>query len=254
MIPKSAPLLNQADVSTWCHGYAPGLCAPRCPISVPAPDFLGGIPSVNARVLVFLPACLLQGRGCQKLRGIKTPVCYAAKTQTTTATAHQNPDKNSGTRRDSDTHTTHYRSYTHYSGTSLRRMSELWAQALIQAYHSYTHTLLGVVEERVTGPCCPPVKGQENTALLSDCGPTGAPLRVSLSGFGGKGCSVCVHSVYVKDVRLPLPLTAEVQFVDCVISARFSVGRKIQSRRRQLLLHQFALTCPSVKQRLMNWA
>ena len=37
---------------------------------------------------------------------MKTPVCYAAKTYTTTATAHQNPDKISRNRRDSDTHTT----------------------------------------------------------------------------------------------------------------------------------------------------
>ena len=62
-----------------------------------------------------------------------------------------------------------------------------------------------------------------------------------------------MHSVYVEDVRLSSPLTAEVEFVDCVISARFSVGRKIRSCRRQLLLHHFTLTCPPVKQRLMNW-
>ena len=40
-------------------------------------------------------------------------------------------------------------------------MSELWAQALTLAYHSYTHTLLGVDGECVTGPSGPPVKGQE---------------------------------------------------------------------------------------------
>ena len=61
-----------------------------------------------------------------------------------------------------------------------------------------------------------------------------------------------MHSVYVEDVGLPSPLLADMQFVDCVISARFSVGRKIQSRRRQLLLHQFTLTCRPVKQRLMS--
>ena len=32
------------------------------------------------------------------------------------------------------------------------------AQAPTQDYHSYTHTLLGVVEERVVGPSDPPVK------------------------------------------------------------------------------------------------
>ena len=47
---------------------------------------------------------------------------------------------------------THYRSYTHYSGTSLRRVSERCAQALTQAYHSYTHTLLGVVHKEVSAP------------------------------------------------------------------------------------------------------
>ena len=128
-------------------------------------------------------------------------------------------------------------------------MSELWAQALTGAYHSYTHMLLAVVEEHISGPSGPPVKGQENKALLSNSGLTGTPLRISLSGPGGRECSVCIHSVYVKDVGL----LAEVQFVNCVISALFSVGRKIQSRRRQLLLHQCTLTCPPLKQRLMNW-
>ena len=61
-----------------------------------------------------------------------------------------------------------------------------------------------------------------------------------------------MHSVYVEDVGLPLPLLAEVRFVDCVITACFGLGRKIQSRRRQLLLHQFTLTWPPVKQRLMS--
>ena len=43
------------------------------------------------------------------------------------------------------------------------------AQAPTQDYHSYTHTLLGVVEEYVVGPR----RRQENTALLSNCGLTG---------------------------------------------------------------------------------
>ena len=117
-------------------------------------------------------------------------------------------------------------------------MIELWAQALTQAYDTYTHTLLGVVEEHVLGPNGPPVNVPENTALLGDCGLTGTPLRVSLSRLGGKECSVCVHSVYDDVVGLSSPLPAEVQFVDCVISALFSVGRRTQSCQRQLLLHQ----------------
>ena len=45
-------------------------------------------------------------------------------------------------------------------------------------------------------------------------------------------------NVYVEEVGLHWPLTAELQFVDCVISTRFSLGKKTQSRRRQLQLHQ----------------
>ena len=103
-------------------------------------------------------------------------------------------------------------------------MCELWALALTQAYHSYTHTLLGVVEENVSGPNGPPVNEQENTALLSDCGLTGTPLRVSLSGLGGKECSVGVHSVYDDVVELSLPLTAEVQFFVVICAAWFSAA------------------------------
>ena len=56
-------------------------------------------------------------------------------------------------------------------------------------------SLLGVYVKKVSGPIDPPVKEQENTALLSNCGLTGTPLRVYLSGLEGKECSVCVHSV-----------------------------------------------------------
>ena len=62
-----------------------------------------------------------------------------------------------------------------------------------------------------------------------------------------------MHSVNFEEVELLSPLLAEGQFFDCVISARFSVGRKVQSRQRQLLLHQFTLTCPPGKQRQMTW-
>ena len=60
-----------------------------------------------------------------------------------------------------------------------------------------------------------------------------------------------MHSVDVEEVGLPLPLLAEGQFVDCVISAHFSLGEKFKSRQRQLQLHQFTLTIPPVKQRPM---
>ena len=62
-----------------------------------------------------------------------------------------------------------------------------------------------------------------------------------------------MHSVDVEEVGLPSPLLAQGQFVDGVISARFSLGETFKSRRRQLQLHQFTLTFPPVKQRRMTW-
>ena len=62
-----------------------------------------------------------------------------------------------------------------------------------------------------------------------------------------------MHSVDVDEFGLPSPLLAEVQFVDFVISARFSLGEKSKSCRRQLQLHQFTLTFPPVKHRRMTW-
>ena len=56
-------------------------------------------------------------------------------------------------------------------------------------------------------------KRQENTALLSGCGLTGTPLRVSLSGLGGRECSACVHSVEGGEVGLHSLLLVELQFL-----------------------------------------
>ena len=93
------------------------------------------------------------------------------------------------------------------------------AQAPTQDYHSYTHALLGVVEDEVTSPNGSPVRLQGNTELLSNCGLTGTPQRVSLLGLGGKECSFGVHSMNVEDLGLRLPLLAQSHFVVCVISA-----------------------------------
>ena len=62
---------------------------------------------------------------------------------------------------------------------------------------------------------------QENTALLSDCGLTGTPLGVSLSGLGGEECSVCVHRVDGGEVGLHPPFVAELQLFVCVICAAY---------------------------------
>ena len=83
------------------------------------------------------------------------------------------------------------------------------AQAPTQDYHSYTHALLGGVEDEVKSPDGSPMRIQENTELLSVCGLTGTPQRVFLLGRGGKECSCCVHSVNVEEVGLRLPLLAE---------------------------------------------
>ena len=109
----------------------------------------------------------------------------------------------------------HTLQWHHPGGRALLRL----AQAPTQDNHSYTHALQGVVEDKVTSHNGSPVRLQENTELLSICGLTGTPQRVSLLGLGGKECSFGVHSVNVENVGLRLPLLAESQFVVCVISA-----------------------------------
>ena len=58
------------------------------------------------------------------------------------------------------------------------------ALALTQDGHNYTQRLLGAVHEVVSGRSRTPVKLQENTALLSSCGPAGRSQHVSLLGPG----------------------------------------------------------------------
>ena len=106
----------------------------------------------------------------------------------------------------------HTLQWHHPGGRALLQL----AQAPTVDYHSYTHPLLGGVEEEDTSPSGSPERLQENTELLSFCGLTGRPKRVSLLGLGGKGCSCSVHSVDVEGVRLRLPLLAESQLVACV--------------------------------------
>ena len=106
----------------------------------------------------------------------------------------------------------HTLQWHHPGGRALLQL----AQAPTQDYHSYTHTLLGGVEEEDTSPSGAPVRLQENKGLLSVCGLTGTPQRVSLLGLGGKGCSCSVHSVDAEGVGLRLPLLANSQLVVCV--------------------------------------
>ena len=111
----------------------------------------------------------------------------------------------------------HTLQWHHPGGRALLQL----AQGPTQDYHSYTHALLGGVEEEDTSPSGSPVRFQENTEPLSGCGLTGTPQSVSLLGLGGKGCSFGVHSVNVEDVGLRLPLLAGSQLGVCVISAAY---------------------------------
>ena len=141
----------------------------------------------------------------------------------------------------------HYRSYTLYSDSILvgRALAQL-AQAPTQDYHSYTHPLLGNVGEEVTSPNGSPVRWQENTELLSFCGLTGTPQRVSLLGLGGKECSFGVHGAYVDGVGLPaLPQAKAELFVWCV-------QRPCLAGQKKIAAAPIALTFPPVKQRPMK--
>ena len=69
----------------------------------------------------------------------------------------------------------------------------LWTQPskddIIQAFHSYTHTLLGAVVKEVVGPTGLPVRSEQNTELLNCGGLAGKQLRVPLPGVGGDECT-----------------------------------------------------------------
>ena len=96
----------------------------------------------------------------------------------------------------------HTLQWHHPSGRALLQL----AQAPTQDYHSYTHALLGGVEDEDKSPSGSPVRIQENTELLSACGLTRTPQRVSLLGLGGKECSWGLHGAYVDGVgTLALP-------------------------------------------------
>ena len=109
----------------------------------------------------------------------------------------------------------HTLQWHHPGGRALLQL----AQVPTQDYHSYTHALLGGVEGEITSPSGSPVRLQENTELLSVCGLTGTPQRVTLLGLGAKECSFGVHRVYVDGVGLHALPHAEGELFVCVISA-----------------------------------
>ena len=169
-------------------GYARRLSAPRCPVSVLAPEALGGISSANTKVLVLPIYLPTTGEGWPKARRHENAYLLGGQNLTTTATVHRKTLKTFQETGGTGTHSLQVL-HTLYCGTSHRRVSEHSpAVALTQACHNYTHTLLAGVHEGGSGPSGPPVKMQENTALLSSCGLTGMSLNVSLLGREGVLC------------------------------------------------------------------
>ena len=82
-------------------------------------------------------------------------------------------------------------------------------QAPTQDYHSYTHTLLGVVEEHVVGPSDPPVRMTREHSAAKRLWPNrGRHNAFPLLELGAKRCS-CVHGADVDGVGLPAPPQAE---------------------------------------------
>ena len=82
-------------------------------------------------------------------KGIQTPI-FAKGQKLTHSPAHE--EKHAG--QETPLLYTPYLQWHHPGGRALLQL----AQAPTQDYHSYTHTLLGVVEVQVVGPNDPPVK------------------------------------------------------------------------------------------------
>ena len=144
------------------------------------------------------------------LRAFKTPMF--AKGQKLTH-SHAPKEKHAG--QETPLLYTRYLQWHHPGGRALLQL----AQAPTQD-HSYTHTLLGVVEDQVVGPNDPPVKKTREHSAAKQLWPNrGRHNAFPLLGLGGKGCSCCVHRVDVDGVELPSPLLAEVESIVCVICA-----------------------------------
>ena len=86
--------------------------------------------------------------------------------------------------------------------------------------HSYTHTLLGFVEEHGVGPSDPPVKKTREHSAAKQLWPNrGRHNAFPLLGLAGKRCSFCVHGTDVDGVGLPALPQAEAELFVCVICA-----------------------------------
>ena len=100
----------------------------------------------------------------------------------------------------------HSLQWHHPGGRALLQL----AQAPTQDYHSYTHTLLGVVEGHVVGRRDPPVrKTREHSAAKQVRPNRGRHNAFPLLGLGGKRSCFCVHGADVDGVGLPALPQAE---------------------------------------------
>ena len=145
------------------------------------------------------------------LRAFKTPI-FAKGQKPTHSPAHE--EKHAG--QETPLHYTPCLQWHH----PVRRALLQLAQATTQDYHSYTHSLLGGVEEQVVSPNDPPVKKMREHSAAKQLWPNrGRHNSFPLLELGGKRCSCCVHSVDVDGVELPSPLLAEEQSTVCVMSA-----------------------------------
>ena len=110
----------------------------------------------------------------------------------------------------------HTLQWHHPGGRALLQL----AQAPTEDYHSYTHTLLGVVEEHVVDPNDPPVKKtRKHSAAKQLWANRGRHNAFPLLGLGGKRCSFYVHRADVDGVGLPALPQAEAELFVCVICA-----------------------------------
>ena len=114
------------------------------------------------------------------LRAFKTPI-FAEGQKLTHSPAHE--EKHAG--QETPLHYTPYLQWHHPGGRALLQL----AQALTQDYHSYTHSLLGGVEDQVASPNDPPVKKtREHSAAKQLLANRGRHNAFPLLGLGGKRC------------------------------------------------------------------
>ena len=173
------------------------------------------------------------------LRAYKTPI-FAKGQKLTHSPAHE--EKHAG--QETPLLYTPYLQWHHPGGRALLQL----AQAPTQDYHSYTHTLLGVVEDHVVGPNDPPVKKTREHSAAKQLWPnmdatTPFPARAWRAGvLLLRAQRVCRWS----RTALATPGCGAVSCLcdqrPCLAGQEIKMGRCCTNHR----------TCPPVKQRPMK--